>query len=268
MIPDRPFRAVRVPQDRETPPRVAGSGRLRWTWAYARAAETQQADEVGQDCLVFEDLDGGLTFALCDGVSQSFFGDLAATALAEALVEWIGRAVSPGADREELAASLDVMLRKLCGPVTEEVAGFPMPGGLAPLVADVLEEKRRLGSESTFVCGRVRLPGPDLPQGQLFLAWLGDCRCRLWRGGRELPPLGPFLTEQRWSSVRGAVGSPPHLHLGPLDVERVTVYSDGLASLDRHASPPGPEGLQRVIEEAGRQPASDDISYLDVAILP
>lgn len=264
---DRPFRALRVPQDRETPPRVQEAERFRWVYAYARASETREADEVGQDCLVVDPSDAGLAFALCDGVSQSFFGDLAASALADALVEWMARAVPVGAEREEVAASLGVMLRRLCGPVSEEVAAFPVPGGLAPMVAEVLEEKRLLGSESTFVCGRLHLPGPACPDGQLFLAWLGDCRCRLWRGGREVEPLGPFRTEERWSSVRGAVGSAPHVHLGPLDVERLVCYSDGLAALDRHPTPPGPEGIQRLLEEAGRSPTSDDVSYLDVLLL-
>jgi hypothetical protein len=264
-----PFGALCVPQDRETPPRWQQGAGFRWRYAYARAAETQAMNEVGQDCIVVEPRQDGLIFALTDGVSQSFYGDLAAAALSRALVKWLATTSLP-LDPPSVSASLAGLLQRLRADVSEEVQNFPLPKELPAMLQEVLEKKRSMGSESMYVCGRLWCPSAQHPQGHLLLSWLGDMRCRLWRGAFEEPVPGEFRTEHRWSSVRGVVSAVPQFVSSDLRdrVTRVMVYSDGLASLDPLAEPPDDQALLSAIEEAGRSPTSDDISFLDVVLEP
>jgi len=258
---DNPFGLVRLAQDREYPPRWETRAGLRWRYAYARAAETRAQGEVGQDVLAFECKGQRLNFCLADGVSQSFFGDLAASALGDSLVRWLG-ALPSDLGCEEVRQQLDQRLSDLRQAVTEEVEIFPLPRHLPPMLLQVLEQKRQHGSESMFVCGFLEAH----PVGRIMLAWLGDMRCRVWTGQQERP-LGPgrFRTEDRWSSRRGPVAGPPQLWWGNLaEVDRLMVYSDGLAVLDDWERSPNDDELSGLIEAAGRSPTSDDISFLEV----
>ena len=137
----------------------------------------------------------------------------------------------------------------------------------------MLEEKRELGSEATFVCGRIDLPGAGLPQGRLLLAWMGDSRLRFWGpAGERSAELGDtFHTDQRWSTRRGPVNGRPHLFLAPLassqrllEVVRMLAYSDGLTSLDEHGDAPTNVALQEMITMAAESATSDDISLLEI----
>lgn len=133
-----------------------------------------------------------------------------------------------------------------------------------------------MGSESTFVCGRIDLPGPQFPQGRVVLAWMGDSRLRLWGPAGELgTELGDqFKTEQRWSSLQGLVGDELHLFVRPLDQDgrrsilRLMVYSDGLFSLDEHSYSLSNLFVQDLIDRAGETATSDDISFLQVWLEP
>lgn len=260
---DSPYQSFRVPQDRESPTPATWEHRERFSWryAYARAAETQSMGEVGQDCIVMDPGTTKLVFALADGVSQSFFGDLAATALGDGLVKWLNKLPS-GLDRAGVQSSLESYLERLRQEVTEEVEIFPLPKSMPAMLAEVLEQKRQLGSESMFVAGKA-----DLGEGRLLLTWLGDMRCRIWNGEQELAVGGLFRTEDRWSSRRGPVAGPPQIFLAELgDLSRVVVYSDGLAALDSLPQPPSDDELHKAIEDSRKSPTSDDISFLDVIL--
>ena len=77
--------------------------------------------------------------------------------------------------------------------------------------------------------------------------------------------------DQRWSSRVGPVGGQPNVFVSPIlgmdglaQIERVLVYSDGLASLDENRDVLPDQALQALIMQAGQQAASDDIVLLDV----
>src|SRR5436305_10544756 len=78
-----------LPQDRETPVQVGRRGGFAWRCAYSRAAETRKAGDLGQDFLAFLYDDSTFAFAVCDGVGQSFFGELASSFLGNALINWL-----------------------------------------------------------------------------------------------------------------------------------------------------------------------------------
>lgn len=244
-------------------------------YAYARSFDTRAADDPGQDYLTFRYNDQAVLFALCDGVSQSFYGDLAALYLGDALLNWLGNSLGLTLDAPTLASSLTSLLHDLTGPATEVVERHSLPESIPAMLRDVLEEKRALGSESTFICGRIDLPGTEIPQGRVVLAWMGDSRLRLWRPDGELTKeLGnTFKTEQRWSSRRGPVGGDPHFFVGPLTqeghrIDRLVAYSDGLSSLDRHGPSLPNLALQDLIDQSGQAATSDDISFLEVWLAP
>jgi len=271
-------RTLLVPQDRETAPQVFMSGGFRCRYAYARSADTQAANDRGQDYIAVALDDMTLCFALCDGVSQSFFGDLAAGTLGEGLVTWLAGRLPTGT-ADELASALRTCLLDLTAAGTARVQAQRLPSGLPPVVTDVLEEKRRRGSESTFVCGRIDLPGAPWPEGRLVLGWMGDCRLRLWRrtavdafteSEHPVQSGDTLLTKERWSTRTGPVGGDPHLvvstlaAVGQVAAGRLLAYSDGLAVLDSRTASPSDADLQALIAATGRGATSDDVSLVEI----
>lgn len=267
---------TRIDQNRETPVQIVRGQSLAYRYAYARSADTRKANDVGQDYLAFGQDNATFIFALCDGVSQSFYGDLAARLLGDAVLAWLNDGLPPGLDREAIRAALAARLHALTASATEQVQRRPLPEDIPPMLRDVLEQKRGMGSESTFICGRIDLPGPQFPQGRVVLAWMGDSRLRLWGpGGERSADLGgEFKTEQRWSSRRGLVGNGPHVFAEPLEQNGrrtllgLMAYSDGLGALDRYTRPPSNFALQDLIDRAGEAAVSDDISFLEIWLGP
>jgi len=268
-------RTLRVSQDRELPVQVVRGQALAYRFAYARSADSRAAGDVGQDYLAARERERTFAFALCDGVSQSFYGDLAARYLGDALVDWLLERLPPAGDPGTIRTALTAHLRDLTGPATELVQRQPLPPDVPPMLRDVLNEKRALGSESTFVCGRIDLPDHDSPSGRIVLAWMGDSRLRLWRGDSALPVAlgGVFETAQRWSSRRGLVGGTLNVHVAPLQqagqpVTRLMAYSDGLSALDGRGQDLADQAIQALIARAGEAATSDDISFLEVWVGP
>jgi hypothetical protein len=272
-----PARAVvnRLTQRTETPLQIHRDGMLGWRYLYARAADSQTADEPGQDYLSYQHDSAKFVFALCDGVGQSFFGDLAARLLGDRLVEWLWDEVPTGLDEREVHLGLSQALVQLIGIATQQVQAHRMPDNLPPLVEDVLNEKRTHGSESTFVCGRIDLPGGDGDRGRVLLAWMGDSRLRLWDGSGERTTVfgRTFRTAERWSTRRGPVRGEPHVFVTPLHardgqlhVSRLMAYSDGLSVLDELQSP-SDEELVVLVAQSAKKPWSDDVSFIEVRVL-
>src|SRR5262245_61247445 len=80
-----PPEVLRVPIDRELEIEHRSHGPFAWRWTYRRSADSQKSGAVGQDYLTMRYGGSTLTFALCDGVGQSYFGDVAAGLLGDAL---------------------------------------------------------------------------------------------------------------------------------------------------------------------------------------
>jgi hypothetical protein len=254
---------ISVPQTSETPVQCVAHARYCYRYAYARSADSRVAGDAGQDYLAIRVDEQRFAFALCDGVSQSFMGDLAARLLGDWLLEWLWQSTLPTPDQPALQSVLDMQLQEIAKQLASQVRDFMLPADLPPLLQEVLEQKRALGSESTFVSGLI-----DISAGQAILAWMGDSRLRLW-GPRDepIPDLGDtFHTRERWSSRQGPVGR-PHVAVLALDtVQRLVAYSDGLALLDDKPELLGDQDLDALIAVAGNLPTSDDMSFLEVRL--
>jgi len=261
-----------IPQEIDTPPTIELYPPIGLRYLYTRSSDSRQWDAAGQDFLIFRRYQNHFSFALCDGVSQSFMGDLAARSLGYALIQWLDQ-ITLSQPLESVANELTVFLTDLAHETHPSIQNFTLPSELPPMLIDALEAKREKGSESVFICGMLALPSTLIPYGCLLLAWMGDSRFRFWGANHErTSELGDsFHTEQRWSSKKGPVNGEPHIFMTPLEndkhertVLRCLTYSDGLASLDDIEEPLSSLLLSHTIHQGLNSAQSDDMSYLEI----
>ena len=253
---------IRLLQDRETPTVLKESRAFSYRYAYSRSADSRNAGDPGQDYLTILEDGNRLVFVLCDGVSQSFYGDLAARLLGDGLADWLD-ALAIGNNPFNLEQAVVKFLNTLTETASVEVRNYVLPDNIPVMLQKVLEKKRSLGSESTFVAGLL-----DQTTHQYVFVWMGDSRLRFWdKNGEKTASLGEtFLTRERWSSHKGPVGQ-VHVFIGDLsNLQRVLAYSDGFAQLDRlfKLRSPSQRAINELITDSCKLPASDDISFLEI----
>ena len=259
-----------LPQDDETPTFYAQTERFYYRAAYSRSTDSYNNNELGQDYLTFATNGKRFAFALCDGVSQSFYGDLAARILGEKLLmsAWL---LNIQQTNDQIQENLLDELNRLTKDGSQIVRDHPIPVQISPMVRRVLDKKRILGSESTFIAGLI-----DASSNIAKFVWMGDSRLRLWRGDTELLAQfkDSFKTSERWSTVKGPVGD-LHLVSIPLsDFDHLIVYSDGFSYLDaayqtaKIKYPFSNHAIDAFIADAALHPSSDDISFLEVWTSP
>jgi hypothetical protein len=254
---------VTLNQETDTPARREYIGSVALTYLYDRSRDSQQAGGRGQDFIAFCGDDERLTFAVCDGVSQSFYGDLAARFLGEKLVRWLAELPFPD-DAETFRAALSAQLAAWQPEAEALVAAQPIRPDLPPLLRDALMRKRENGSESMFLAALI-----DHTAGAFAACWMGDLRLRLFNAkGEELPlPEAHWETRQRWSSRFGAKNGAPQVLLMSLHgVARLTAHSDGFGSRSDMLKRFTLESLNALADELLSLPTSDDLSLLDVAL--
>ena len=96
-------------------------------YLYSRSADSVAQETSGQDYLAFRYDEERVTFALCDGVGQSFMGELAARFLGERLVDWLWKYEGPS-DPVAFGAAVRMFLNHL------QSHGFGDGTGLGPRV--------------------------------------------------------------------------------------------------------------------------------------
>jgi len=252
---------IRVRQDTETPLTTLATpfGALRYL--YARSGDSMESDTVGQDYIAFRNDAARVTFAVCDGVGQSFIGELAARILGDGLVEWLWEAPRPP-DAVTFAAQVRAALNALTDEGKRQVGAFQLPPHLPPLIVQALENQREYGSESMFVTGRIELGGSE---SWIALAWLGDSPIAAIDINGQLVDLGPQgHTSERWNALTGVKGQ-IHAWVGSAEnVARVMGYSDGLGL----SHPPTEDDLTRLGALWQTTPPADDAALFDVRLAP
>ncbi len=265
---------IAVDRHGETPIREGQTGPFAFRFAYGRSADTRDTNGSGQDFLIMRHDDQRFAFALCDGVSESFQGEIAAVGVGSTLVEWLWSLPIASVPDERLRSDLADCLQHLKEKVSRKVRDFPLPPHLPPLLREVLDLRRGEGTETMLVAARVDHPSSGLEAGRVVLIWLGDSRLRFWGPAVERTgELGDtFHTRQRWSSHLGPVHGSPQLRVLPLTegrhhaICRLAAYSDGLALLDRLSPLPPTPALQQLIDQTAESPASDDVSFVEVCL--
>lgn len=255
-------------QEKETPICKIEKQPFVCRYTYRRARETQLENDIGQDYFSLAIEEDSIIFAVCDGVSLSFCGDVAARFLGDRLLDWL-QELPEEREQENIQNSLSSYLKHLTEEGTQVVDSHPLPASVEGLLRDVLEEKRQHGSEAMYMCGRIDVRGDEV---RVVLAYQGDSRIRMFGSeGEQTNLLGDtFHTAERWSSKQGCVGGSPAVFVqqwnGSGKINRIVVYSDGLALLDRSASMPSEEELEHFIQQSQQAPTSDDLCLLDIAI--
>ena len=257
---------MRIIQDQETPITTQIGDSFSYRYAFERSADSILANAPGQDYLAIDADEAHLAFVLCDGVSQSFYGDLAARFLGDQLVHWLWEKGSKLINHpDDIQLVISTFLNTIKETASRQVSEFLLPEMIAPMLKGVLEKKRALGSEAIFTAGFL-----DLVAGQAVLCWMGDARLRIWGASGEISnqhlDKHTFLTQERWSTKRGVVGELHTAFLSLAELVRIVSYSDGLARLDQKITKGSPSNrtLANIIQENKYLPTSDDISFLEI----
>lgn len=235
------------------------------TALYDRSRDSRKAATAGQDFIAFTATAGRIAFCVCDGVSQSFYGDLAARYLGENLAAWLAE-LPPPADPAAFSAALESALAGWLPEAAEIVAHHPISANVLPMVRDALEKKRAIGSETMFVAGLI-----DLTGGHLYACWMGDMRLLLWDSANQPVevPGAAWETRERWSMLHGPRNGAPRVTVIPLtEIARITAHSDGIGPMGFVLREISPDVLDGMARELAEMPASDDISVLDIRLDP
>jgi hypothetical protein len=248
-------------QDAETPLTTLSTPFGTVLYLYARSGDSVSSATVGQDYVTFQYGKANLAFTVCDGVGQSFMGDLAARVLGDGLTEWLWGIDRPR-DANSFSKAVTDALDRLTEKSARQVAEFKLPEHLPPLVVQALEMQRKYGSESMFVAGRLSLAGDD---PWIALCWLGDSPVAAIDIDGQLVDLGPKgHTSERWNSSTGVKGT-VHTWVGGAErVARVAGYTDGLGV----ESVPTDADLARMMRSWVKDPPADDASLFDVRLAP
>ena len=267
--------AVSLPQDRDTYLQRLISRPFALRYASVRSSDSKESGQNGQDFVAFHIDEKHVTFCVCDGVSQSFYGELASRHLGSNLLEWLKGRMPYTLEAKPLADALTEYLDDLSRIASHEIKRQEIPKNVSWLLAEVLEEKRSRGSETTFACGIVEMPNQWFPRGRVVLAWIGDCRVRVGQGSGWGIAVAedPDCNKGKWNTKRGIVAGGLRVWTSEAvkddgcAVRRVLSYTDGLALLDKVEDIPSDERLSRLILEAVDSEYSDDCSLLEIEIV-
>lgn len=244
----------------------------RLRYAYFRSLDCQWQNTRGQDYLELRCEESQVAVAVADGVGQSFYGDLAARLIGARLLAWLWELASipmwvPSALEESLLSLLALATKD----GTRQVQNQLLPSGVPALHLEVLEKKRRLGSEAMLAGALVQMRCAAYPYGRLLLAWLGDTRVQL--AAPDASDLSAELAtdwngRRRWSTRRGVVGGTPGILVTDLrGIGRVAVHTDGLGpvahDLRRNVSDGAlAQRLRGLVSSAG----SDDVAFAELVL--
>lgn len=237
------------------------------TLSYYRSMESRVHGDAGQDYAAYRKCGNAVQFAVCDGVGQSFFGNEAAKFAGDRLVDlltedhllWSGSC-------HDRSTRMRVLMDSWTDEASVHMGQINLPQQTNALLASVLEEKRLLGGETTFVCGSIK----HTPQGRgsLLLFLQGDSRGRVWISGQEqTTQLNAVSSERGWSTSRGCVGGAPicsEFVFGLEDRVELLVYTDGLAILDDLKAVPSTIDLMKLLQPAYESLNSDDMTMLHI----
>lgn len=254
-----------------TPLTVYCRGPFRLRYAHSPSAICREKHERSQDYTVWRAEQHRVAFAVCDGVSNSFFGGIASQAIGEALIErlWKLAEDQKSSDREppELAQALSDFLNSRTARTTSYLNAKDLSGADSEFAREGAEVKReRSGSQSNFVCGVIDIPGGALPKGRVLLFWLGDARLQAWKDNdnRSTSLLNAkWDNHEAWSSKFGVTG-PVHAYCGTLeDVNCIIAHTDGVNDISAQLSPSLSEkDLAAALDTLGE----DDVSFFEVQL--
>ncbi len=268
-----------IPITCETNNTLSLSFRYMFYLSYESRMNPDIESAISQDFLRFNvDEDSkSVSFVVCDGVGQSFLGNIAAKKLGSKLMDWF-----KNLDKDQDWMKIDEttfekawkenyskLFEEWRSQISEDVNNFILPEHLPSIVKAALDDLRsKHGSESVFVAGH--LISID-QEPHLFIFWLGDVRFRLFdNNGNEIEPNNQWTNSERWSSLVGFKKSEQNMpriktiNLNRNPISRIMVYSDGLASYENELPNLSSKELDKLANDLLLSPSSDDISLIDI----
>jgi hypothetical protein len=226
-----------------------------------RAVETAGFNEPSQDYVAVRHDATRLCFAVTDGVSTSFMGEIAAQVLAVGLVDFL-YAIPPDTQEDAFSSAVLEHVGTLAKSTQDKIATWPIPSSVTGILRETLEEKRLYGSEAMFVCGSVDFGGR---QQLARFAWLGDASMRLILRSGERHDLSG-LSADRWSTRLGARGNLGCKTLSTKEIRRIIAYSDGMIpALDSILTLPDSK-LGPALAALAHRADNDDTALVDIGL--
>lgn len=226
-----------------------GGGALRLTLGYRRSADFDPRDDAGQDHAVVRGGPGRAVGVVADGVSQSFFGDIAARCVAEGLADFLWRHASAPPAAEAVAAEL----ARLRARARRQVEARAVPTDVPELARTGLERLRgSAGSQAVFAAFVL-----DGERHRAHVYTVGDAVAVL-HGAPGASLAVPVEPAGRWATH----GAPP-LGLRAdqyAGVSAVVVRSDGARGWGDVL--PGADAEQAFREQAPRLAGYDDVAFV------
>lgn len=230
----------------------AGDSRAdaRVCFGFRRCCEYDEGDKPGQDYVVVRVGGGYVVGIVADGVSRSFYGNLAAEYVSNWMVEelWRQRADTPEAE------SLEGLLKQAEARFADYMDKYPIPTDLPPYLIQALERKRPKGSQTVFAAFVL-----NVAEARLALYQVGDIQA-LVHNSRPEPEVVESPAKGRWSSA----GKSPMLLEKKVftNVNGLVVKSDGVSeewgrTLDANELAADRFGLM-----AKARAQNDDISFI------
>ncbi|MBX3037144.1 MAG: hypothetical protein KF758_09550 [Anaerolineales bacterium] len=208
-------------------------------FTYLPSSESLNEKALNQDYLTFAYNSKTFMFAICDGVGQSFMGEIASSFLGDSLLTWLTEKI----DFEDIYnqnAYLDNFYKYINGlkiPASKIINNYPLPNSIGEIQKLALEGLREEGSQTTFLCGRIDQVSENLPYGRLLFFWAGDTVLQLWDKFNNPLIKHSFSNETIWSTKNGIIGNKINIFIDKLynnnlsiKVDKIRAFSDGAKS--------------------------------------
>lgn len=235
------------------PARGSGEG-TRVCLGYRRCSEFDEGDQPGQDYAVVRCGGGYVVGVVADGVSRSFYGNLAAEYVSDWLVDelWRRRADVPQSD------SMESLLKEAEARFSEHIKEYQIPKTVEPYLVQILERKRPKGSQAVFAAFVL-----NVAKAELALYQVGDIKA-LVHNSRPEPESVESAAEGRWSSAgksRLLLKKSEFKNVGGL-----VIKSDGASPEWGRSLGEGALGLEQFGLMANARAPVDDISFIAVRL--
>lgn len=248
-----------LPQIKETSPNSEYSRFGRIHFGYQRANDARNQKSPGQDFLGFDHDEFGIYFVVCDGVSKSFLGELAANFLGGKLLRWLQEIKQTATSAQQVLGDLKTQLQKWVPEANELVENYQFDHSFSNYVRTALERQKIGGSQTKFVCGWLNKTG-------VHLLWMGDSRFQVWdASGHILTNENWFTTNEGWSSKSGMLNGNPHFYDIELSrIKQFSVFTDGVLKFENDLYPADNGRLELLFHKLQEQSQNDDVCVLSI----
>lgn len=216
---------------------------------YRRCCDFDEGDKPGQDFAILRSDEEHVVGVVADGVSQSFYGNIAAKKVGQRLLDflWQNRCAPPSKNHTQQILSELEKRTKL------DIDKFSLPEDIEGVIRDVLEEKREIGSQTVFAAFLL-----DVKNRFVWLYQVGDVIALVEKQNGEKEVI-ESVPDGRWSS-----GGKSDLKLkltNANNIKSIIIKSDGATdwgeTLDR-------EEISKFQSIAKHLAVKDDVSYIAV----